>query len=92
MEKGCMNECPIGRDSPVATKVNSIELVTVKMMKAFSPEDAEAAKRKLIDIASDGRISADELPTLEWVLGYLDEMARTVSELRLTCQKVLAGG
>ena len=88
----CAHECPIGRGMPVATNVNSIELVTVKMIKAFRPEEAEEAKQKLVDIASDGEITADEIPTLEWVLGYLDTMAKTVSELRLTCQKVLAGG
>lgn len=88
----CAIDCPIGKGAPIATKINSIELVTVKMIKAFSREDAEAAKQKLVDIASDGQVSADELPTLEWILSYLDAMAKTVSELRLTCQKVLAGG
>lgn len=88
----CANDCPIGQGTPIATKINSIELVTVKMIKAFSQEEAEAAKKKLVDIAEDGQISADELPALEWVLGYLDGMAKTIGELRLTCQKVISEG
>ena len=85
----CAYECPIGKGTPVATSANSIELVTVKMVKAFSQSAAEEAKSRLLDIAEDGIISDDEKPSLEWVLNYLDGMAETISELRLTCQKAL---
>lgn len=88
----CANDCPIGRGTPISTTINSIELATVKIIKAFSPEEAEAAKKRLVDIAADGKISAEELPVLEWVLDYLDGMAKTIGELRLTCQKALSVG
>ncbi len=88
----CANDCPIGQGTPIPTTINSIELATVKIIKAFSPEAAEDAKNQLVNIAADGKISSDELPTLEGVLNYLDSIAQTIGELRLTCQKAISVG
>jgi transcriptional regulator with XRE-family HTH domain len=87
----CANDCPIGRGTPIPTSVSSIELATIKIIKAFSLEDAEAAKKKLVDIAADGQITPEEIPSLEWVLGYLDATSRAIGELRLVCHKALGG-
>lgn len=61
----CANECPIGRGMPIATKVNSIELATVRLMKALSPGTVENVKDKLVEIAQDGVITSNEKPVLE---------------------------
>jgi transcriptional regulator with XRE-family HTH domain len=86
----CAHECPIGRGMPIATKVSGIELIAVRVLKALSQGDVDEAKTKLIDIAQDGKITDDEIPTLKWLLSYLDSVARALGELRLTCQKSLA--
>lgn len=86
----CANDCPIGKGRPIATAINSIELATLKIIKAFSKDDAEDAKNKLVDIAADGTITPDEVPALKGVVDYLDSVAKTIGELRLTCEKALS--
>ena len=88
----CANECPIGRGMPIATKVNSIELATVRPMKALSPGTVENVKDKLVEIAQDGVITSNEKPVLEELLGFLDNLTTVVGELRLLSQKCLGDG
>jgi transcriptional regulator with XRE-family HTH domain len=87
----CVFECPIGKGAPVATQAKSIAQATVRMIKAFSQELAEEAKRKMVDIASDDEITEDKISQIEWMLGYLNGLALTISELRLVCEKLLVG-
>ena len=88
----CLNECPIGQRRPISSEVVGIDRATVKLLKALKPAELSEMKEKLIDIAEDGTISDDELPALENVIGYFDELARTVSELRIIGEKALRGG
>ena len=78
----CLNECPIGCRLPLSDEVLGIDRVTVKMLKNLRVDDIKNVKEKLIDIAADGVISNDEKPDFREVLGYLDELARTISELK----------
>ena len=78
----CLNECPIGCRLPLSDEVLGIDRVTVKMLKNLRVDDIKDVKEKLIDIAADGVISDDEKPDFREVLGYLDELARTISELK----------
>lgn len=78
----CLNECPIGCRLPLSDEVLEIDRVTVKMLKNLRVDDIKDVKEKLIDIAADGVISDDEKPDFREVLGYLDELARTISELK----------
>ena len=78
---------------PIATKVNSIELATVRLMKALSPGTVENVKDKLVEIAQDGVITSNEKPVLEELLvGFLDNLTTVVGELRLLSQKCLGDG
>ena len=78
----CLNECPIGCRLPLSDEVLGIDRVTVKMLKNLRVDDIKDVKEKLIDIAADGVISDDEKPDFREVLGYLDELARTICELK----------
>ena len=78
----CLNECPIGCRLPLSDEVLGIDRVTVKMLKNLRVDDIKDVKEKLIDIAADGVISDDEKHDFREVLGYLDELARTISELK----------
>ena len=78
----CLNECPIGCRLPLSDEVLGIDRVTVKMLKNLTVDDIKDVKEQLIDIAADGVISDDEKPDFREVLGYLDELARTISELK----------
>ncbi len=87
----CANECPIGKCSVIATSINSIESVTVKMLKALSEKGVSGIKEQLIDIVADGKITEDELPSLEHIVGFLDELSHTLGELKLTFEKQMKG-
>ena len=78
----CLNECPIGCRLPISDEVLGIDRVTVKLLKNLRVDDIKDVKEKLIDIAADGVISDDEKPDFRDVLGYLDELARTISEIK----------
>ena len=59
-----------------------IDRVTVKLMKSLKTEKLGDVKDTLLDIAADGKITEDEKPALQEVLAYLDDLAKTVSELK----------
>jgi len=88
----CANDCPIGKGMPIPTKISGIELITVKVIKVLSPGNVEEAKSKLVEISTDGKLTRDNLPSAAWLIGYLDELTKTLGELRLTCQKFMAEG
>ena len=67
----------------------SCQRVTEKLLKNLRVSDLEEVKDKLIDIADDGKITDDEKPELKNILSYLDDLAKTLSELRTIGEKVL---
>ena len=56
--------------------------VTVRLLQNLRVDDLKEVKEKLIDIAADGMLSDDERPALADALGYLEEISKTVSELK----------
>ena len=86
----CAKECPIGRTMPIPTKISTIELVALKVLKAMSQNSVRKAREKLIEISSDQDMTKDKVQTVMWLLCYLDGLIETLGELRLTCQKLLA--
>ncbi len=85
----CAYECLMGQGSPIATEINSIELVTVKIMQSLSGVKLEKIKEQLIEIAADGIVSESEIPVLQEIVNYLNGTAQTIGELSLICQKCL---
>ncbi len=85
----CQHECPIGRTMPLSCEALDIDRVTVKLLKNLRVSDLEEVKEKLIDIAEDGKITDDEKPELKNILSYLDDLAKTLNELRTVGEKVL---
>lgn len=78
----CIHECPIGCRLPISDEVLGIERITVKLLKNLRVDDLREVKEKLIDIAADGIISEDEKPELKEVIEYLENLAKTISELK----------
>lgn len=78
----CLNECPIGCRHSLSDEVVGIDRVTVKLLKSLKTEKLGDVKDTLLDIAADGKITEDERPALQEVLAYLDDLAKTVSELK----------
>ena len=88
----CLHECPIGRTLAISAETPGLERVTVKLLKNLRVEDLEDVKEKMIDIAADGKITTDEKPDMEEILQYLDQLSKTVSELRILGEKALGNG
>ncbi len=88
----CLHECPIGCRQPISDAVLEIDRVTLKFLKQLRIEELESIKETLIDIAEDGIIDDDEKPEMRRILVYLDELAKTISEIRTAGYKALNGG
>ena len=88
----CAKECPIGRTMPFPTKISSIELIAVKVMKSMSQSSVKEAQDKIIEISADRDMTKDKLQAVMWLLCYLDDLSVTLGELRLACQKLLKEG
>lgn len=88
----CLHECPIGRTLAISAEAPGLERVTLKLLKNLRVEDLEEVKEKMLDIAEDGKITEDERPDLEAILTYLDQLSKTVSELRILGEKALGDG
>ncbi len=88
----CLHECPIGCRHSLSEEVLNIDRVTVKLLKRLEVGQLDSVKNKLLDIAEDGIISEDEKPEMEEVVAYLDELAKTISELKTIGRIALNGG
>lgn len=85
----CLHECPIGKRHSISESVLNIDRVTVKLLRALREDSLADMKDKLLDIAEDGKITADELDDLEDILKALDGLGKTVSELKIIGEKAL---
>lgn len=87
----CLHECPIGCRHSVSDKLLNIDRITIKLLKSLQVDQLHELKDSLIDIAEDGVISEDEKPELKEILAYLDELAKTISELKTLGRIALNG-
>lgn len=88
----CLHECPIGCRQSLSDKLLGIDRVTVKLLKSLKVDELEEIKDSLLYIAEDGRITEDEKPELREILDYLDDLAKTISELKTIGKIALNGG
>ena len=85
----CKYECPIGKNIPLATAVNGIEGIALRLIKEFDADKIKNIEKELIEIASDGVISEEEKPVLKKIIKKLDSLMVAISELKLAGEKVL---
>ncbi|MBO6267630.1 MAG: XRE family transcriptional regulator [Clostridium sp.] len=83
----CKNECPIGEQRPMATRIGSIERITVKLLADMDGDRISRMKADLLDIARDGKVTPDEAGKMQKVMELLDELTETISELRMYAEK-----
>lgn len=83
----CKNECPIGKQLPVATEIDSLAGVTVRLLNNLDDGEIQGMKKQLISIAADGKIDASEKAEFEAIMDNLDTLAKTISELRMLAEK-----
>ena len=87
----CREYCPIGSELPLSERINSIERIVVKLLLNFEPEKTEKMRKVLLEIASDGNITQDEVVKLDSVIAYFNRISKTVSELKTLNEKVKHG-
>lgn len=85
----CLHECPIGRQRSLSDEVVEIDRVTLKLLKRLRVDQLEEIKKKLIDIAEDGVISEDERPDMAEIMEYLDDLAKTISEIQTAGKRAM---
>lgn len=85
----CKNECPIGKERAIATQLRSLEAITVSLVSRLDNDITEDVKRKLVRIAEDGRVSADEREMFQQIVQALDVLALAVSELDLLREEMV---
>lgn len=88
----CKNECLIGRCMPVAVEAGSIDNIVIRIIKQFKESRIEGLKDKLIGIAEDGKVSEEEEKELNEICQELDEMVKTVWELKLVQERECSCG
>lgn len=87
----CKNECPIGKNLPIATQQTELANVALSIIKAFDSKKVTEVQKTLVEIAEDGTISEDEIMAFQSVINFVDECIEAVSKLKLIGEKVLKG-
>lgn len=85
----CLHECPIGHQRTLSDEVVELDRVTLKLLKRLRVDQLEEIKEKLVDIAEDGVISEEEKPDMAKIMDYLDELAKTISEIQTAGKRAL---
>lgn len=85
----CKHECPICSYLPVATEAKVLEGITLRLMKRLDCDELNRIKKELVDITEDGIIDETEKPELKKILAFLDEVAESISELKIVGEKFL---
>ncbi len=88
----CLNECPIGCRRSISADVLDIDRITVKLLAGMNGSQLASIKDRLLIIAMDGVISPDELADMKEITDYLDELAKTVSELKIASEIAIRRG
>ena len=85
----CKHDCPIGKfmSRTVSDEVKGIGIVTCSLLHHIQEAEVKGAVNILLRIASDGKITGEELQELRGVVQFLEEAVKDVSELRLIMEK-----
>ena len=78
----CKYECPICSYLPVATEAKGLEGIALRLMKRLDCDELNRIKE-------DGIIDETEKPELKKILAFLDEVAESISELKIVGEKYL---
>jgi len=74
----CMRECPVHGFLPLATEEKSLEGIALRLLQNFNEDSLKNMRDSLIEITADGKITKDELPALEKIVGQLEKMAEVI--------------
>lgn len=79
----CKTECPIGKQMPIATDVQTLEAAAVHLLGSLDTGEIEDYARRILRIASDGKVTEDERAETEAIIKALERICTAVSELKI---------
>ena len=86
----CSHECPIGKQYVPEVQIKELSAIVIEMLASLN--SVNRTKERLIDIAADGIISADEIEDFIYIQEELERISITVETLQLWAEKMLANG
>ena len=87
----CLNECPIGCRRAISAEAVELERAVVKITQILRKETVQWIKHGLQDIAMDGKVTEDEVDSLEMIINSLRDVSKIISELEIIRDKVSSG-
>lgn len=79
----CKIECPIGAGRDIVTERGTVEGIAVRLALALDKDDIKATTKRVLAVASDGRVSKAETVELEEVLKFLERIDKVRQEIEL---------
>ena len=86
----CCEECPIGQVHAVRTESKELAQIAVETLNAVNKMNR--SKDRLLEIAEDGRVRADEYADFIEIKATLDRIVQSVSNLQLWVDEQIAAG
>ena len=83
----CSHECPLGQKSVKEIRNGSLAEITLEMLATL--QSLTKDRDRLIEITYDGKVSDEQLPDFLKIMNELDNMAQTISSLKLWMDKTL---
>lgn len=84
----CSNQCPIGKEYVPQIEVKELSAIVLEMLASLNSVNNK--KDRLIEIAADGKIDADEIDDFIYIQEELERISITVETLQLWAEKMLA--
>lgn len=90
----CKMCCPIGKHvgSSLTCEVKTIESVAVNFLTHTNREDMQDMQNTVLKIAIDGKISQQEREQLRNVVGFIENIARDVSDMKILLERKCRDG
>lgn len=86
----CSNECPIGQHYVPEIKIRDLSQIVLEMVASLN--SMHKKKDRLIEIAADGNIDADEIEDFIFIQEELERISMAVETLQLWVEKMIATG
>lgn len=84
----CSQQCAIGREYVPSVSIKELSAIVLEMLASLN--SVEKTKDRLIEIAADGVIDADEIDDFIRIQNELERISITVETLQLWAEKMLA--
>jgi hypothetical protein len=82
----CTHECPIGRRIITQAGLEQLDRMTINILDAV--QSVQGVNAVVLNIASDGQVTDDEIPRLQEVLQSLQKVSKAATELQIWMDKL----